>query len=163
MLCIGKQISWLLMHYLKGDSICLSEVLAHGVFIDNKKSVSCNPVTFIPIQKIRKLNFTGHFIRKEWVNRRDFGSVWNKRKNRSTEVICREIRLILKGDWGKQVFLQAQIIFVAVGKHLIRSLVYASLEGNSRGGESLFCVKKVRERGWTWSGLSGVKWNHRNE
>lgn len=35
--CKGKQISWLLMHYLKGDSICLSGGFAHEVFVDNKK------------------------------------------------------------------------------------------------------------------------------
>lgn len=35
--CIGKQFSWLLMHYLKGDSICLSGGFAREVFGDNKK------------------------------------------------------------------------------------------------------------------------------
>lgn len=124
-------------------------------------------MTFISIWKIGNLNFTGYFIREERVSETDFGSVWSKRKNSSSGVMCSfswEIRLILKDDQGKGLFFfsQAQMMFVAV-ELTSEVMQYTHLLKEIQGmGSHLIHVEKWGRRLDVVRTVSGVKKDCRN-
>lgn len=144
--------------------VCLSEGFAHEIFIHIQRSCEhSDPVTFISVQKIGKLNFTGYLIREESMNRTDFGTIWSK--PRSSGAMCSfswKVRLILKDHQGKALFWQAQMFFAAI-KLTSEGMQYMHLLKEIQGMDShLIHVKRWGKRLGMGRTVSGIKRNCRN-